>query len=86
MPSDWISPVTWKPEFIKSLSRRASLFSREKIQESEDESDSEWELDSDPDRCSELESDDDGNEFDVFDDGLWLVINKKVSILLEYVF
>ena len=86
MPSDWISPVTWKPEFIDSLYRRAWLFSREKIQESEDDSYSEWEPDSDSDDCSELESDDDGNEFDVFDDGLWLVINKKVSILLEYVF
>ena len=32
------------------------------------------------------ESDDAGNAFDEFDDGLWLVISKKVSILLEYIF
>ena len=50
----------------------------EKIQESEDDSDS------DPE--SEPESDDDENAFDAFDDGLSLVISKKVSILLEYVF
>ena len=62
------------------------MFSREKIQEGEDDSDSEWEPDSDSDDYSELESDDDGNAFDVFNDGLWLVITKKVSILLEYVF
>ena len=43
---------------------------REKIQESEDDSDSEWEPDGDSDDCSELESDDDGNTFDTFDDGL----------------
>ena len=43
---------------------------REKIQESEDDSDSEWEPDGDSDDCSELESDDDGNVFDAFDDGL----------------
>ena len=85
MPSDQISPVTWKPEFIDPLSRRAWLFSR-KTQESEDDSDSEWEPDSDSDDCSEPESDDDGNTFDAFDDVLWLVISKKVSILLEYVF
>ena len=29
IPSDRISPVTWKPEFIDPLSRRAWLFSRE---------------------------------------------------------
>ena len=55
----------------------------EKIQESEDDSDSEWEHDGDSDDCSEPESDDDGNAFDEFDDGLWLVISKKVSTLLE---
>ena len=43
---------------------------REKIQESEDDSDSEWEPDGDYDDCSEPESDDDGNAFDTFDDGL----------------
>ena len=43
---------------------------REKIQESEDDSDSEWAPDGDSDDCSELESDDDGNVFDAFDDGL----------------
>ena len=43
---------------------------REKIQESEDDSDSEWEPDGDSDDCSEPESDDDGNVFDAFDDGL----------------
>ena len=43
---------------------------REKIQESEDDSDSEWEPDGDSDDCSEPESDDDGNAFDAFDDGL----------------
>ena len=45
-------------------------FFREKIQESEDDSDSEWEPDGDSDDCSEPESDDDGNVFDAFDDGL----------------
>ena len=39
----------------------------EKIQESEDDSDSEWEPDGDSDNCSEPESDDDGNAFDAFD-------------------
>ena len=43
---------------------------REKIQDSEDDSDSEWEPDSDFDDCSEPESDDDGKAFDAFDDGL----------------
>ena len=85
MSSDRISPVTWKPEFIDSLSRRADCF-RKKIQESEDDSDSKWEPDGDSDDCSEPESDDDGNALYTFDDGLWLVINKKVSILLEYLF
>ena len=59
---------------------------REKIQESEDDSDSEWEPEGDSDDCSEPESDDDGNAFGAFDDGLRLVIRKKVSILLEHVF
>ena len=59
---------------------------RKKIQESEDNPDSEWEPDGDSDDCSEPESDDDGNAFDAFDDGLWLVISKRVSILLEFVF
>ena len=35
---------------------------------------------------SEPESDDDGNMFDAFDDGLWLAISKKMPILLEYLF
>ena len=43
---------------------------REKIQESEDDSESEWERDDDSDDCSEPESDDDGNTFDAFDDDL----------------
>ena len=43
---------------------------REKIEESEDDSDSEWEPDGDSDDCSEPESDDDGNAFDAFNDGL----------------
>ena len=43
---------------------------REKIQESEDDIDSEWEPDGDSDDCSEPQSDDDGNAFDAFDDGL----------------
>ena len=43
---------------------------REKIEESEDDSDSEWEPDGYSDDCSELESNDDGNAFDAFDDGL----------------
>ena len=55
---------------------------REKIEESEDDSKSEWEPDGDPDDCSEPELDDDGNAFDAFDDGL-LLIRKKVSIFLE---
>ena len=42
----------------------------EKIQEGEDYSDSEWEPDGDSDDCSEPESDDDGNTFDAFNDGL----------------
>ena len=42
----------------------------EKIQESEDDSDSEWGPDGASDDCSERESDDDGNAFDAFDDGL----------------
>ena len=41
-----------------------------KIQESEDDSDSEWEPDGDSADCSEPESDDDGKAFDAFDDGL----------------
>ena len=57
-----------------------------KIQESEDDSDSEWEPDGDSDDCSKPESDDDGNAFDAFDDCFWLVISKKVSVLLECVF
>ena len=40
----------------------------------------------DSDDCSWPESDDDGNGFDSFDDGLWLMINKKVLNLLQYVF
>ena len=40
---------------------------REKIEESEDDSDSEWENEGDSDNCSEPESDDDGNAFDAFD-------------------
>ena len=53
---------------------------------SEDDSDSEREPDGDSDDCSEPESDDDdGNVADAFDDCLWLVISKKVLILLEYV-
>ena len=43
---------------------------REKIQESEDDCDSEWEPDDDSDDCSEPESDDDGNALDAFDNGL----------------
>ena len=56
--------------------RLSNLFSeeldcfREKIEESEDDSDSEWGPDGDFDDCSEPESDDDGNAFDAFDDGL----------------
>ena len=42
----------------------------EKIQESEDDSNSEWEPDGDSNDCLEPESDDDGNAFDAFDDGL----------------
>ena len=42
----------------------------EKIQESEDDSDSEWGPDGASDDCSERKSDDDGNAFDAFDDGL----------------
>ena len=41
---------------------------REKIEESED--DSEWENEGDSDNCSEPESDDDGNAFDAFNGGL----------------
>ena len=78
----WLVPTkSWKPEFIDPLSRGACF--REKIEESEDDSDSEWEPDGDSDDCSEPESDDDGNAFDAFNDGLWLVISKKMSILLE---
>ena len=84
MPSDQISPVKWKPEFIDPLSRNASLFSR-KNQGTEDDFDSEWEPDSDSDDCSELELDDDGNVFDAFgdglwfDDGLWLLQLRKIN-------
>ena len=42
----------------------------EKIQEGEDDSDSEWKPDGDSDDCSEPEIDDDGNAFDTW----WLVI------------
>ena len=59
---------------------------REKILESEDDSVSEWERDGNSDDCSEPESDDDENAFDAFDDDLWLLMSKKVSILLQYVF
>ena len=58
---------------------------REKIQESEDDSDSEWEPDGDSDDCSELEPHDDGNVVDAFDDGLGLVISKKVSFCVKCV-
>ena len=44
----------------------------EKIQESEDDSESEWEPDGDCDDCSEPEADADGNTFDAFDDGLMM--------------
>ena len=70
---------------LSTLFREELNCFREKIQESKDDSDSEWEPDSDSDDCSEPESDDDGNAFDTLDDCLWLVISKKVSILLEYV-
>ena len=40
---------------------------REKIEESEDDSDSEWENEGGSDNCSEPESYDDGNAFDAFD-------------------
>ena len=43
---------------------------RKKVEESADDSDSEWKPDGDSDDCSERESDDDGNAFDAFDDGL----------------
>ena len=43
---------------------------REKIQESGDDSHSEWEPDGDSGDCSEPESDDDGSTFDAFDDSL----------------
>ena len=43
---------------------------REKIQESEDDSDLEWTPVGDSDDCSKPESDDDGNAFDAFDYGL----------------
>ena len=43
---------------------------REKVQKSEDDSDAEWEPDSDFDHCSEPESDDDRKAVDAFDDGL----------------
>ena len=43
---------------------------REKIQEREDDSDSEWKPDNDSDNSSEPESDDDGNAFDAFDYGV----------------
>ena len=39
-------------------------------EESEDDSNSEWEPDGDSDDCSEPESDDDGNVFDAFNDHL----------------
>ena len=85
MPSGLISPVTWKPEFTDPFFRRAWLFLRENpgkwgwLRP-------EWEPDGDSDNCSEPETDDDGNAFDAFNGVLWLVISKKVSILLEYVF
>ena len=85
MPSDPISPVTWKPEFIDPFPEELGCF-REKIQEREDDSDSEWKPDNDSDNSSEPESDDDGNAFDAFDYGVWFVISKKVSILLKNVF
>ena len=86
-----ICPLTKSLQLRENLSL-STLFPeeldcfREKIQESEDESDSEWEPDSDSDDCSEPESDDDGNAFVPFYDGLWFVISKKVSNLLEFVF
>ena len=43
---------------------------RKKIQESEDDPDSEWEPDGDSDDCSEPESDDDGKAFDAFKNDL----------------
>ena len=57
-----LSLLTLFPEELDCL--------REKIQESEDNSDSEWEPDGDSDDCSKPESDDDGNAFDEFDDSL----------------
>ena len=85
MPSDRVSPVTWNLSLSTLFPEELYCF-RGKIKESEDDSDSEWEPGGGSDDCSEPESDDDGNAFDAFDDGLWLVISKKVSILLEYVF
>ena len=70
-----ICPLT-KSLLLRENPSLSTLFSeeldcfREKIEESEDDSDSEWGPDGDFDDCSELESDDDGNAFDAFDDGL----------------
>ena len=70
-----ISPFMWKPEFIDPLSRRIWLFSREN-----------------PGKwwwfwwLLRTRIDDDGNEFGPLDDSLWLVLSKKVSILLECMF
>ena len=86
-----MDPFAYIWSLIESLQLREnlSLFTlfpekldcfREKIKEKEDDSDSEWEPDGDSDDCSEPELDDDGNAFDAFDDGLWLVISKEVSI------
>ena len=83
--------IGWFPRNRENLSL-STLFPeeldcfREKIQESEDDFDSEWEPDGDSDDCSEPESDDNGNTFDAFYDDLWLVISKKMPILLEYLF
>ena len=90
-PSADIYPLTEFLQWPENLSL-STLFPeeldcfREKIQENEHNSDSEWEPDSDSDNCSEPESDDDRSMFDASDDGLWLVFSNKVSILLRYVF
>ena len=70
-----IYPLIESLQFLENLSL-LTLFPEEldcfgeKIEESEDDSDSEWEPDGDSDDFSELESDDDGNTSDAFDDGL----------------
>ena len=68
--------IGWFPRNRENLSL-STLFPeeldcfREKIEETEDDFDSEWGPDGDFDDWSEPESDDDGNMFDAFNDDLW---------------